>query len=45
MPAIAAQVLGGTMKDVAKEAAERHLARFGALAALAMITAILIYAH
>jgi hypothetical protein len=33
------------MKDAAKDAAERHLARLGALAALAMITAILIYAH
>jgi hypothetical protein len=33
------------MRPTAKEAAERHLARFGALAALAMITAILIYGH
>ena len=37
--------LGGIMKPTAKEAAERYLARFGALAALAMITAILIYGH
>jgi hypothetical protein len=33
------------MKPTAKEAAERQLARLGALAALAMITAILIYGH
>ena len=33
------------MRPTAKEATERQLARIGALAALAMITAILIYAH
>jgi hypothetical protein len=33
------------MRPTAKETAERHLARFGALAALAMIAAILIYGH
>jgi hypothetical protein len=31
--------------NVTKEAAERNLARLGALTALALIAAVLIYAH
>jgi hypothetical protein len=33
------------MKIAAKETAERNLARFGAIAALATIAAVLIYVH
>ncbi len=33
------------MRFAAKETAERNLARIGAIAALAMIAAVLIYVH
>jgi len=46
MPAsLRLNVLGETMRYATKDVAERNLARIGAFTALALIAAVVIYAH